>query len=298
MPTPTPARDDAAPLLALRDVGVRHAGPDLPGADGTLGPARPAGVSLEVRRGEVVLLLGPSGCGKSTLVLTTDGLVPHVVGAALEGTVAVRGRDTRAHAVADLARDVALVLQDPDAQVVTSSVLDEVCFGPENLLVPADEVLARAEGALRRVGLWERRHDDPGRLSGGGRQRLAVACALALGSPLLVLDEPTAHLDPAGVEEVHAALRDVVAAGEHGVLLVEHSLAALATSAGRVVSKTELVRVLWGEDYDTGTPVTDADRRSVEVHLANLRRKIGDPTTSPRWIRTVRGVGYRFDVRP
>lgn len=75
-------------------------------------------------------------------------------------------------------------------------------------------------------------------------------------------------------------------------------LAALATSAGRVVSKTELVRVLWGEDYDTGTPVTDADRRSVEVHLANLRRKIGDPTTSPRWIRTVRGVGYRFDVRP
>ncbi|MGF0118649.1 response regulator [Promicromonospora sp. Marseille-Q5078] len=75
-------------------------------------------------------------------------------------------------------------------------------------------------------------------------------------------------------------------------------LAALAGAPGRVLAKEALVRVLWGDEYDAGTPVTDADRRSVEVHLANLRRKIGDEPTAPRWIRTVRGVGYRFDQRP
>ncbi|MGL1451723.1 ATP-binding cassette domain-containing protein, partial [Vibrio parahaemolyticus] len=75
-------------------------------------------------------------------------------------------------------------------------------FGPENLRLPVAEVLARAESALRRVGLWDRRDDSPDVLSGGGRQRLAIACALAMASPLLVLDEPTASLDPAGVAEV------------------------------------------------------------------------------------------------
>ena len=128
-----------------------------------------------------------------------------------------------------------MVFQDPDAQLVTGTLLDEVAFGPENLRMPVAEVLARAEAALRRVGLWERRTENPDRLSGGGRQRLAIACALAMGSPLLVLDEPTANLDPQGIDEVYAALAELVADGDRAILLVEHNLDAAVGFVDRVV---------------------------------------------------------------
>ncbi|MFC7530259.1 ABC transporter ATP-binding protein [Actinoplanes sp. GCM10030250] len=221
-------------LLRLSDVSVRHEVYDETGA-ADYGVARPRGVSAELRPGEVVLLLGPSGCGKSTLTLTVNGLIPHVIGSHMDGAVEVRGVDTRDTTVPHLARDVAMVFQDPDSQIITASVLDEVCFGPENLRVPAAEVLARAEDALRRVGLWERREADPDHLSGGGRQRLAIACALALRTSLLVLDEPTANLGPAGVEDVYQVLREIAGRGDRAVLLVEHNLDAAIDFVDRVI---------------------------------------------------------------
>jgi energy-coupling factor transporter ATP-binding protein EcfA2 len=102
-------------------------------------------------------------------------------------------------------------------------VLDEVCFGPENLLLPVDAVLARAGAALRTVGLWDRRGHDPATLSGGGRQRLAIACALALGSPLLVLDEPTANLDPGATREVERIVDRIHASGTK-IVMTTHNL--------------------------------------------------------------------------
>lgn len=218
------------PATAVRRVRIRHDERE---------EWTPDDVSFEVARGEVVLLLGPSGSGKSTLALALNGLVPHAVPAEFEGVVVTGGLDTAASTVARLSEHVAMVFQDPDAQIVTGSVLDEVCFGPENLLLPVEEVLSRAERALRQVGLWERRADNPDRLSGGGRQRLAIACALAMGSDLLVLDEPTANLDPTGIEEVYAALRSLVAGptgtGKHAILLVEHNLDAAIDLVDRVV---------------------------------------------------------------
>ncbi|MGX5681849.1 ABC transporter ATP-binding protein [Schumannella luteola] len=195
----------------------------------------PSDVSFAVRPGEVVLVLGPSGSGKSTLALALDGLIPHDVHAEAEGVVLVAGRDTRDATVGELSASVALVFQDPDAQVVTGTLLDEVAFGPENLLVPAEEVLERAEHALRTVGLWERRDENPDILSGGGRQRLAIASALALRSPVIVLDEPTANLDPAGIDDVYEALAAVVADRERSIVLIEHNLDAALELVDRVV---------------------------------------------------------------
>ncbi|KAA9153856.1 energy-coupling factor ABC transporter ATP-binding protein [Microbacterium lushaniae] len=215
-----------APLLQVRDVAITHEGAEV---------ATPAHVGFDVAPGEVVLLLGPSGSGKSTLALALNGLIPHAVAATVTGSIEVAGMDAAATPVATLSTRVGMVFQDPDAQIVTGTVLDEVAFGPENLLLPVDVVLARAEAALRRVGLWERRGENPDLLSGGGRQRLAIAAALAMGSPLLVLDEPTANLDPSGIEEVYAALADVVAAGDRAIVLVEHNLDAAVGLVDRVV---------------------------------------------------------------
>ena len=221
-----PLGETPTPLVRVRDLGIRHDGATH---------AAPAAATFDVARGEVVLLLGPSGAGKSTLALALDGLIPHAVPATLEGSVLIDGLDTAVTPVAELSTRVAMVFQDPDAQLVTGTLLDEVAFGPENLRLPVDEVLARTEDALRRVGLWERRTENPDRLSGGGRQRLAIACALAMGSPLLVLDEPTANLDPRGIEEVYAALGELVAAGDRAIVLVEHNLDAATAITDRVV---------------------------------------------------------------
>lgn len=210
----------------MRGLSLTHTGAQRPS---------PADVSFDVHPGEVILVLGPSGSGKSTLTLALNGLIPHALPATVTGTVEVAGHDTAAASVAELSRHVAMVFQDPDAQLVTGTVFDEVAFGIENLLLPVGEVLARTEAALRRVGLWDRRCDNPDVLSGGGRQRLAIACALAMGSPVIVLDEPTANLDPRGIDDVYDALHDLIASGDHAIILVEHNLDAAMRFATRTI---------------------------------------------------------------
>lgn len=216
----------SAPLLAVRDLTVTYEGSDA---------AATRGASFSIEPGEVVLLLGPSGSGKSTVALTLNGLIPQSIPATTAGAVLVSGEDAATTPIPRLTTRVGMVFQDPDAQLVTGTLLDEVAFGPENLKLPVDEVLARSERALRRMGLWDRRHENPDRLSGGGRQRLAIACALAMDSPLLVLDEPTANLDPEGIEDVYAALGEIAAAGDRAILLVEHNLDAAIGFTDRVV---------------------------------------------------------------
>lgn len=205
----------------------------------------PRGIDLDLHPGETLLVLGPSGCGKSTLALAACGLIPHAIPASVSGNISVSGLEVSLHSSPALAPRVGIVFQDPDAQIVTTSVLDEVCFGPENLCLEVPEILYRAELALRAVGLWDRREEDPELLSGGGKQRLAIACALAMRPPLIVLDEPTANLDPAGAEEVYAALRDITklryeneatsGSEPSAILLIEHNLDACASIVDRVL---------------------------------------------------------------
>lgn len=269
----------SAPLLAVRELIVTYEGSDA---------AATRGASFSIEPGEVVLLLGPSGSGKSTVALTLNGLIPQSIPATTEGTVLVSGEDAATTPLPRLSTRVGMVFQDPDAQLVTGTLLDEVAFGPENLRLPVDEVLARSERALRRMGLWERRHENPDQLSGGGRQRLAIACALAMDSPLLVLDEPTANLDPEGIEDVYAALGEIAAAGDRAILLVEHNLDAAIGFTDRVV-------VL---DHD-GRTIADGPIDAVLRERAAELHEIGVwlPVSTLAALR-LREVGYVLEPLP
>ncbi len=276
--TPGDARP-GTPFLRASHVAITHDGEPS---------ATPADASLTVRRGETVLLLGPSGSGKSTLALSFNGLIPHAVHATLRGEVRVDDLDTAATPVSVLSTRVGMVFQDPDAQLVTGTVLDEVAFGPENLRLPVSEVLERAENALRRVGLWDRRAENPDRLSGGGRQRLAIACALALRSPLLVLDEPTANLDPAGTEEVYGILGDLAATGDHAIVLIEHNLDAAVALTDRVVALDAE-----GRTVADGTVDDVLRARADELHALGVWL----PVSTLAAMR-LRDAGWRFDRLP
>jgi energy-coupling factor transport system ATP-binding protein len=197
------------------------------------GGAQPAleGVSLRLEPGEVVALLGPSGSGKSTLLRALAGLVPHFHGGRFAGSVLVAGMDTRRSRPAVLAGTTAAVFQDPEDQVVMALVRNEVAFGLENLGVPSAEIWPRTDEALDAVGalhLAERRTSE---LSGGELQRVCLASALALRPRLLLLDEPTSQLDPAGAAE----FLELVAGLGVAALIVEQRPARVLHHADRIV---------------------------------------------------------------
>lgn len=155
-------------------------------------------VSFEVRQGEFVALLGHNGSGKSTIAKHLNAmLIPS------SGKVYIDGMDTTDEAVTyDIRRKVGLVLQNPDNQLVASIVEEDVAFGPENLGIPADEIRERVDEALKAVDMYDHRLKAPFKLSGGQKQRVAIAGIIAMRPDCIVLDEPTAMLDPKGRQEV------------------------------------------------------------------------------------------------
>jgi energy-coupling factor transport system ATP-binding protein len=192
-------------------------------------------VSLSIDAGEVVGIVGETGSGRSTLLRCLIGIVPHLVPAAVEGDIAVAGRDPRVTPVAEMARDVAIVLDDPEAQVSQATVAEEVALGLENLAVPVAEMRARVRRMLEQVGLagFEDRH--PLTLSGGEQQRLAVACAVAVRPRLLLLDEPTGNLDPRAGRRLLGLVRDLAMERGITVVIVEHDVELLAEHVDRIV---------------------------------------------------------------
>ncbi|MEV4199243.1 ABC transporter ATP-binding protein [Micromonospora globbae] len=205
--------------VTLRGFGWRHAGRKRWAV---------RGVDLRVEAGERVLLLGPSGAGKSTLLAALAGLLPEDSGEQ-EGTVEIDGLDPRK------ARErVGIVFQDPETQLVMARCGDDVAFGLENRGVPADEIWPRVDEALRRVGFPYDRDRPTAALSGGEQQRLALAGALALRPGLLLLDEPTANLDPPGAALVRTAVAGALDA-DTTLVLVEHRVAEALPLVDRVV---------------------------------------------------------------
>ncbi len=155
-------------------------------------------VSLDVPEGQFVAVLGRVGAGKSTLCMALNGLVPHATGGIFHGDVVIHDLNTKRQPVSAMAAHVGLLFQDPESQIVQTRVEDEVAFGPENLGVPPGEIAERVAWALAATGLADFRDRPPLLLSGGEKQRVAIAALLAMRPRLLVLDEPTASLDPTG----------------------------------------------------------------------------------------------------
>lgn len=176
------------------------------------------GVDIDVPQGSFVAILGHNGSGKSTLAKHMNAiLVP------TGGTMWVDGRDTKdPNELWNIRQSAGMVFQNPDNQIIGTVVEEEVGFGPENLGVPTDEIWKRVENSLRAVGMLEHRKDSPNKLSGGQKQRVAIAGVIAMEPKCIVLDEPTAMLDPNGRKEVIEAVEQLRKEKNVTVILITH----------------------------------------------------------------------------
>jgi energy-coupling factor transport system ATP-binding protein len=193
-------------------------------------------LNLDIPGGEFVVIAGASGSGKSTLSRTMLGLIPHLTkGDITAGSLELCGLDTRENEVHALTQHAAIVFQDPETNIFSLVVLDELALGPENMGCNLDEIASRIENASLWVGirhLWTQKTDQ---LSGGQKQRVAIAGAMAMLPKILILDEPTTDLDPAGKRQVVAALRRLQEQLNITIVVIEHDLTHLLDVADRLV---------------------------------------------------------------
>jgi energy-coupling factor transport system ATP-binding protein len=178
-------------------------------------------ISFELKPGEMLLIAGSSGCGKTTLARCINGLIPRSYRGKRDGRVLLHGKDVAEMQIADMAQIVGTLLQDPERQIVASNVYNEIAFGPENLGLPRAEIIARVEQAMQRVGVEHLRDRETFNLSGGEKQKVALAGLLAMNPSILLLDEPLASLDPASAYEALDVFRSLADEGKT-VVLIEH----------------------------------------------------------------------------
>lgn len=239
------------------------------------------GVSLDIKKGEFVALLGHNGCGKSTMAKHFNAmLVPD------SGKVYVDGDDTSDEdKTYDIRRKVGLVQQNPDNQLVASIVEEDVAFGPENLGVPPQEIRQRVDEALKAVDMYEYRKNSPYKLSGGQKQRIAIAGVLAMQTECIVLDEPTAMLDPNGRNEVMSTLIKLNKEKNMTVVLITHYMDE-AVLADRVVV------------MDNGRILTQGKPEEVFSQVELLKKHRLDVPQATELAYKLMGCGVKFDRLP
>jgi energy-coupling factor transport system ATP-binding protein len=199
----------------------------------TYAPAMPLAldhVSLQIHTGDFLALLGQNGAGKTTLAKTFNGLLRPT-----SGSVTVGGLDTRNASIASLAARVGYCYQNPDHQIFNRTVYMEAAFGPRNLKLAPEEVAARVDHALHLVGLADKKDAYPFLLGKGERQKLAVASALAMGSPILVVDEPTTGLDLRGIRSIMTLLKQWNQDEERTIVIITHDLHIVAEYIPRTI---------------------------------------------------------------
>lgn len=239
------------------------------------------GVSLNIKKGEFVALLGHNGCGKSTIAKHLNAmLLPD------SGRVLIDGDDTSdEEKTYDIRKKVGLVLQNPDNQLVASIVEEDVAFGPENLGIPPQEIRERVDYALKAVGMYDYREHAPYKLSGGQKQRVAIAGILAMLPECIVLDEPTAMLDPNGRDEVLSTLLKLNKEKNITVVLITHYMDE-AVLADRVVVMDS------GKILTQGTP----DQVFSQVELLKKHRL--DVPQSTELANKLCGCGVKINKMP
>jgi energy-coupling factor transport system ATP-binding protein len=191
-------------------------------------------ISLDIYAGEFLGIIGPTGAGKTTLCLALNGIVPQFYSGKFFGSVHVAGLDTLDHPISELARHVGQVFEDPETQLISTSVQNEIAFAMENLLFDREEILARIPEVLHAVRLEGTESKHPAELSGGQKQRLAIAAALAVRPDIMVLDEPTSQLDPVGAEEVFATVRELNREQGKTIVMASHAAEEMAEYADRL----------------------------------------------------------------
>lgn len=201
------------PIVSIRDLQYRYRGQKEFALNG---------INLDLSRGEFLVVMGPSEAGKSTLAATINGLIPHFQKGKLIGDVTVMGRKTRESSVAQMAEIVGMVFQDFEAQLFSTNVELEVAFGPENFAVEREEIGRRINENLDYVGLDAFRHRPPSTLSGGQKQKLAIASVLALKPTVLVMDEPTTDLDPISKMGVFEITHRLCKRDDLTLMIIEH----------------------------------------------------------------------------
>lgn len=200
-------------IISIEDLHFRYRGQREPALNG---------ISFDVQQGDFLVIMGHSGAGKSTLVACMNGLVPHFHRGRFAGDVTVMGLNIRDETVAQMSEKLGMVFQDFEAQLFSTNVELEVAFGPENFAVPREEIARRIDENLELVGLDGLRERAPSTLSGGQKQKLAIASVLAMQTPILVMDEPTTDLDPISKQGVFDIAQQLRQRSDLTLLVVEH----------------------------------------------------------------------------